>query len=173
MKIIEAMKQVQDLNRKADDLAKKIKQHSAYNTMEGPTYTDEKTQTSAVSGWLQSRTDVLREALDLQFRIQKTNVVTKVSIETKSGTVVERTIAEWIHRRRKYAQLERVGWAALTEKHVEVGKMKTSSGELKEIKAILCYDPVRRDEMLDCLDSEPSRIDARLEVVNAVTDLVD
>ena len=50
MKIIEAMKKVKDLQRKADDYKSKIQAHCADLDCETPIYTDQKRE---VASWLQ------------------------------------------------------------------------------------------------------------------------
>ena len=99
MKIIEALKKIKDLQRKAEDLASKIGQYSAYLNYETPMYPDQKKQ---VSEWLQSHDDILKEILRLRLAIQKTNLETDVTIELGGKTVIH-SIAGWIHRRRDLA----------------------------------------------------------------------
>ena len=74
MKIIEGLKKIKDLQKKADDLLDKVKRHSAYLNYETPVYKDQKTQ---VNEWIQSYGDILKEILRLRIAIQKTNLDTK------------------------------------------------------------------------------------------------
>lgn len=169
MKIIEAMKQVKDLQRKADDLVAKVKQHCAISSIETPTYPDQKSQ---VSEWIQSHSDVLKEVLRLRVSIQRTNLATMVAIEL-GGKQVSKTIAEWIHRRRDLAKSELGMWQGLTDKNIHEGMAQGPAGTPLEIKIIRLYDPKQRDAKMDLYSSEPSLIDAKLEIVNAVTDLLE
>ena len=43
---------------------------------------------------------------------------------------------------------------------------------MTEVRVRRYYDPAQRDEKLELYRSEPSTIDATLEVSNAVTDLI-
>ena len=170
MKLIQAMKQVKDLLRKAEDIRGKIATHCAYNSIETPTYGDKQRET--VAGWLQSHDDILKEVLRLRRAIQWTNLETAVTIEL-DGKQVTKSIAEWIHRRRDLAKLSQEAWGKLGDKNLREGTMMNSLGEKVEVKIVRAYDPATRDRMLELYRSEPSVIDATLEVVNAITDLVE
>lgn len=169
MKIIEAMKQVKDLTRKADDLRTKIGSHSADLDFETPMYENQKLQ---VSGWLQSHSDILKEILRLRVAIQKTNILTPVTI-TIGDVNVTKTIAEWIHRRRDLAAMEQQAWRQLTDRGLREGTVTQSTGQLKEVKIRRYFDPLVRDQKVEEFRSEPHLIDSTLEVVNAVTDLIE
>lgn len=167
MKIIEGLKKIKELKRKSDDLRSKVAQCSAYLDYETPLYKDQKSQ---VSEWIQAHSDILKEMLNLRIAVQKTNLETTVMIEI-GGKPVTKSIAEWIHRRRDLAAEECGAWRALTDKGLKEGTIIQSDGTKKEVKLVRCYDPKERDVKVDLYTSEPGIIDARLEVVNAVTDL--
>lgn len=169
MKVIEAMKQIKDLQRKASDLTAKVKQHAAISSVQTATYPDQKRQ---VSEWLQSISDILKEILRLRIAIQTTNLATEVEIEL-GGKGVKKTIAEWIHRRRELAQIEEQAWLALTDRGIQEGATRDPAGDIIEIKIERFYDPKERDEKVELFRSEPMKIDSILEVVNAVTDLIE
>ena len=169
MKIIEAMKQIKDLQRKAEDLRQKIGNHSADLDYETPLYENQKLQ---VSEWLQAHSDIMKEILRLRFAIQRTNIVTEVTI-TLAGKDVTKSIAEWIHRRRDLASFEQAAWAKLTDRGLREGTITQSTGQPKEVKIRRYFDPLTRDQKLDEFRSEPHQIDATLEVVNAITDLIE
>lgn len=169
MKLIEALKQVKDLERKAEDLRKKVGQHSAHLNYETPVYTDQKGQ---VSEWIQAHSDILKEILRLRIAIQKTNIITGVTIEL-DGVKVVKSVAEWIHRRRDLAELDRDMWRQLTDRGLKEGQVKQSTEQIMDVKIVRCYDPSLRDKKIAALSSEPSIIDSKLEIVNAVTDLVE
>lgn len=169
MKIIEALKQTKDLQRKAADLVGKIGQHSAYMNFETPVYPDQKLQ---VSQWVQAHSDIIKEILRLRVALQKTNILTKATIELE-GKQVEKTIAEWIHRRRDLAGLESAAWKKLTDKNLKEGTAQNTMGQQVPVQIVRCYDPAERDRRLAELDSEPSIIDGKLEIVNAITDLLE
>lgn len=169
MELIEALKQIKDLEKKADDLCEKVAKNSAHLNIETPTYADQKKQ---VKQWIQAHTDILKEILRLRIAIQKTNLATDVTIEL-AGKAVTKSIAEWIHRRRDLAIDEAKMWRGLTDRQLKEGTMKQSTDQLVEVKIIRCYEPEERDQKISDLESEPTIIDSKLETVNAVTDLVE
>lgn len=169
MKIIEALKKVKELTKKADDLKVKISQHCADLDCETPLYPDQKGQ---VSSWMQSHSDTVKEISRLQYCIQKTNVSTKVSIELE-GKHVEKSISEWLFRRVKGCIMEQLAWKSLTDRNLKEGMINQSNGAPLQIKIRRHYDPKQRDEKMFCLSEEPSLIDGKLEIVNCVTDLME
>lgn len=169
MKLIEALKKIKELQKKADDIRSKIRDHSAYLDMDNPVYPD---QAGQVKEWLQAHSDLLKEIMRLRIAIQKTNLETPVTIELGGKNVVK-SIAEWIHRRRDLAGYECQAWKCLTDRNLRDGQWKQSTGEIKDVKIVRCFAPKERDEKIALFDSEPSIIDAKLEVVNAVTDLIE
>lgn len=170
MKLIQAMKKLKDLNIKAEDLRKKVAGHSADMSIETPTYADQKRQ---VSEWIQGHGDILKEVLHLRLSIQRTNLATRVDIEL-GGKHVSKTIAEWIHRRRDLAKLDQAMWQGLTDRNLKEQNVQTvQGGAVTEIRVRRYYDPAERDAKVELYRSEPSVIDATLEVVNATTDLIE
>lgn len=167
--MIEAMKKLKDLNVKAEDLRKKVATHCAHLNYETPTYADQK---GTVAGWIQSHTDLMQEILRLRLAVQRTNLATQVDIEL-GGKIVKKSLAEWIHRRRDLAKLDLDMWSKLGDRGLKEGTGKNSQDQVVEIKIIRYFDPKQRDEKMDLYRSEPGTIDATLEVVNAVTDLIE
>lgn len=168
MKIIEAMKQIKDLQRKAEDLRKKVAVHCAGLSFETPTYGQE--QRATVDGWLQAHRDIVQEILRLRVAIQKTNVNTPVAIQI-GGKAVTKSIAEWVHRRRDLAALDGLMFAQLGDRGLKEQTGRDTQGNAIEIRIVRYYDPKRRDELMEEFRSEPTIIDSTLEVVNAVTDV--
>ena len=171
MKIIEAMKKIKDDQRKLSDLRDKITKYAADMDHGDPTYPDQKKK---VRGWLQAHEDISQEIGKLRAQLQLTNVTTEVTIEV-GGNQVTKTIAEWISRRRDMAKQDADAWYALDKlertKTVHDARLQKPDGSVVDVKVRRFYDPEERDNRLDMYQSEPSLIDARLEVVNAVTDL--
>lgn len=169
MKIIEAMKDIKRLEEKCGDLQTKIANYCADLDVENPTYPDQK---AMVTGWLQGVHDSLNEAMRLKIAIQKTNLQTIVPIEL-GGVKVEKSIAQWIIRRRTYAVLEQMAWSKLTNKKLQEGVGQKTDGTQFPVKIRLYFDPVLRDSKIEEYRSEPSIIDRTLEVVNATTDIIE
>ena len=169
MKIIEALKQTKDLQRKADDLKALVKDHCAITIFESQKYPN---QTKQVAEWIQAHSDILKEILRLRLAIQKTNLAINVTIEL-NGKQVIKSIAGWIHRRRDLAAAELSMWSALTDRNIQEGIVKSPSGDPVEMKINRFYDSAERDKKRELYSSEPSIIDGKLEIVNATTDLIE
>lgn len=183
MKIIEALKKIKDLQVKADDLRQKVARHGADLDVENPVYGSEENQREKVKGWIQSHVDIMQEVADLHLRVMRTNLATEVTIEL-GGKPVVKTIAEWVVRRGNKSRpglsaLDHSMWAGLTE--VKIGQRGLKDGQLqltrestpRDVRIRRYFDPGERDDRLELYRSEPAAIDARLEVVNAITDLLD
>jgi hypothetical protein len=174
MKVIEAMKQIKTLQIKAADLAEKVAKHCADLEHENPVYGTVAQQTDTVRGWIQAHGDILKEILRLRIAIQRTNLMTPVEIDI-GGKVVTKTVAEWIHRRRDLAQAQYQLWAKVGDRGLKETMIPSTNKDVppQVSKIRRYYDPAERDAMINLYRSEPTTIDARLEVVNAVTDLAE
>ena len=169
MKIIEAMKKIKMLTEKASDLRGKVAQHSADLDYETPLYADQRKQ---VGEWLQAHTDIVKEISKLRIAVQRTNLATDVVI-TLGEKDVTKSIAEWIHRRRDLADLDAQAYRALTDRGLKEGSIMQSTGQVKEVRIRRYFDPVERDNKVELYRTEPQVIDATLEVINAITDLIE
>jgi len=172
MKIIEAMKEIKELQRKSDDLCKKIAGNCALLDYESPLYGANQQKT--VDGWIQSIHDMAKRIEFLRVCIQRTNLATNV--EVILGEVpVTKTIAAWIHRRKDLAKAEYNTWKCLNDRGLKESTVPSTVPGVPatQIKIVRFFDPVRRDAMLNLFAGEPTNIDSRLEVINAITDLIE
>jgi hypothetical protein len=172
VKIIEAMKRVKSNKEKIADLQNKIGLFCANLSFESLTYGSPDQTKATVEGWLQSCTDLTQENIGLLTSIQKTNNATSVAVMLGEKSVTK-TIAEWVWRRREYAALDLKTWNMLTDRGLKEGMGQNSSGTPVEVKITRHFDPLKRDKMAAMFKAEPHEIDSALEVINAVTDLVD
>lgn len=170
MKIIEAMKRIKANKEKAADLRQKIQAITANLSYETPLYGDKTSE--KIREWTQSCDDLSQENIRLLTAIQRTNLKTVVTIEL-GGKPVTKNIAEWIWRRREYAAADMLTWTMLTDRNLKEGNLQQSTGEVLQIKIVRHYDPELRDKMVAMYRTEPHEIDAALEVINAVTDLIE
>lgn len=169
MKIIEALKQIKYLAKKAEDLQSKIGQNCADMEFDTPLYPDMKAK---VSEWLQSHTDIVREIQRLRYRLQKTNVLTNVTISL-NDVEVTKTLFEWIQRRKDLAKIELTAWQKLTDRNLKDGQYSQTSGQLGVMKMRRYYDPSEKDKKVNQLTREPVLIDAALEIANCMNDLLE
>jgi len=170
MKLIEALKEQKALAKKNDDLKKLVRDNSAYLSNETPPYGDNTAK--KIEGWIQSYSDNLKRILYLRTAVARTNLATQVTIAI-GGKEVTQSIAEWIHRRRDLAIEEYGIWAVLTDRGLKERTEMTSTGQKNEIKIVRNYDPETRDDKMSLFKSEPLLIDAQLEIINAITDVIE
>ena len=105
--------------------------------------------------------------------IARTNLQTVVAIDLGDGHKPTKTIAEWVWRRREYAAIDLATWSKLTDRGLKEGNLPTTTGQATPVTIERHYDPKQRDQMMAEYRNEPHAIDAALEVVNAVTELVE
>lgn len=169
MKVIEALKKIKYNNLKVADLTAKIAENSANMESEGSKYKDSKAK---VAEWTQSIYDTNKDSNDLLIRVQKTNLVTVLAVEI-AGKVVNKTVAEWINRRRVFVDLEAAAYRGMTSRRLQQKAVKNDKGEIVIDNVVYNFDPEVRDAALDILSQEKYLIDSALEISNAVTDLVN
>jgi hypothetical protein len=171
MKIIEGLKKIKYLKKKIQDLHEKINRFSADNDCDAPTYKD---QTKQITEWTQSCSDLLKELSTLQFRIQKTNINTEISIEL-NGNVVTKSIYEWVHRVRDLIRDDLETWKSLNSSGMNEARKYNLPGTSVEyiVKRRLYFDPVIKDKKIEELNLETSLIHSKLEITNAITNLLD
>ena len=170
MKIIEAMKKVKMNEVKIVDLQTRIGGHCANLSHETPVYGTETGK--RIMEWLQSCTDLTQDNVQLLCAIQRTNLATPVTIEI-DGKQVTKSIAAWVWRRRTYATIDMETWRRLTDRNLREGQINVSTGVPIDVKIIRHFDPFMRDTRISMYRDEPALIDSTLEVVNAVTDLLE
>lgn len=170
MKIIEAMKKVKENKEKIRDLQERIGRSCANLSTESPLYGDN--TRGKIDEWLQTCSQLTQDNIKLLCAIQKTNLATSVTIEI-GGNKITKPISEWVWRRREYAEIDFASWNGLSDRGLREGIVHNSTGQQVEVKIVRHFNPEQRDEYLFIYRSEPHRIDAALEVVNAVTDLVE
>lgn len=170
MKIIQAMRELRDLAEKAADLRTKVAANCANLSTDTPKYEDMKQK---IREWTQSHEDTLKRILHLRLAIQRTNLLTNVTIEL-DGKQVTHTIAGWIHRRKDLAPLALRLWGDIGDGNRREGQVQLAPGaDPLMVKIVRHWDPEERDRRLDLYRREPSIIDGHLEIVNATTDLLE
>jgi len=171
MKIIEALKKFKNMEIKLTDLRSKVKNNVAMMDYQTSPYQDPKKQ---LQSWIDCYTDTLEEFSRLQIAINKTNLVTDVSIELRPGKPVKKSCAEWILRRRKLNHIELNLWNQVNDNLKDIPvKDESQEGKIRIARVVRFYDVEARDEKLIELNEECINIDAALEMVNAVTDLIE
>lgn len=169
MKIVEALKAIKHARTKIIDLKNRINLISAYMESQASDYDGSQAR---VNEYMQSIFDTQRNIEKWLTAIQRTNLVTNVTIDI-DGVSVTKTIAEWIIRRREGIEQEMMLLQSLTDRGLKSGTVKNADGELVIDRLVRNFDPAKRDHRLMVLSEEASLIDSALEIVNATTDLIE
>jgi len=171
MKIIEALKKIKDLQRKASDLRDKMAKYSAKMSFEESTYVD---QRAKINSWMQAHHDIVMQIENLRERVAKTNIMTPVTIDLH-GREITKSIHSWISRRRDLCDLDVAAWMKLTDRNLHDQAIRGTSdpSAVVEFRVVRFYDQEERDDKVDKYRSEKTIIDGKLEIVNAITDLLD
>jgi len=169
LKIIEAMKRVKSNKEKISDLQIRISEVSAHLDFETPKYGGE--TPVRIHEWAQGCHSTIQENIRLLTAIARTNLATSATI-TLGDRTVTKTLAEWIWRRREYAALDLITWQKMTDRNLKEGNIQTSTGPM-QVRLVRNYNPEQRDRKIAEYKNEAHEIDSTLEVINAVTDLIE
>jgi len=172
MTIIEAMKKQKANLVKLSDLQGKIALYSAHTSLEASSTPYGDKTYEKVDEWTKACESITQENARLALAVQRTNLETLVTI-TLGGREVTKCIAEWVLRRRTYANLDFQTWSRQTDRNLKVGQAPGSQGAPVEVKLIRNYDTEKRDKHMQMYQMEPHEINSKLEVVNATTELVE
>lgn len=173
IKVVEALKMLKDIQeRKIPDLTRKIRKYSAHMEDENPEFETEDSQQKKIDAWKQSVLDCIKLIEKLTIAIQTSNLNTELVI-ILDGNEVTKTVAEWIIERRKCANLKKQLWSSFDKSTLAGRWKKDEKGKDTDepIKIKKYYNSTERDVKIELYASEPSIIDAKLEVCNAKTGL--
>ena len=175
MKLVQGLKRKKEIIEQIGDLQSKICKYSVDEDDKAPIYGTVEAQKAQIKGWQQSIRDLNKELENLTMSIQKTNLITSVTIRV--GEVdVTKPIAAWIERRRTGASFDYNAWSNLQEKvpgrSADIRVTKGPDGKDRAVATRLYWDATERDKMMKVFKSEISLIDGALEVVNAETELI-
>jgi len=170
MKIIEAMKKLKVILKRLQDNTQQIAAYSSILSTEKPAFGSEEEQRRKVKALVQANNDLLGEYLTLKQQIEATNLKITVEIGGKKWTISELLVIK-----RVLAQYMVNTYNAMTTASAEQ-RMKAGFGKTAEGSSPLALRMFEEKDRLDGISKWQdiySNIDSRLEVVNAMTDLVD
>ncbi len=169
MKIVEGIKKLKLIEKKIDDNTRKIEMYSSMVSTERPFFEDEKTQKKEVEALIQSNNDLVLEYLKLKRRIEQTNLTVTAEFDG-----IKYTLSDLLVMKRRLGNKLIETYSALNTRHAD-GRIRQAPAEMdgKKAQVVRMYDENKKNENLQRLMELVSNIDARLEVVNATTDLLD
>jgi len=172
MKIIEALKELKIIEKKMTKNTDMIGEYASILSTEKAAFGDEKSQAKKVQELIQSNRDLMERYLKLKKAIEKTNLVVSVEI---GG--VKYPISDALTIKRKLAAGMIGTYNALTtraaESRIGIRRMQSSSEPGQVVAVVRLYDEKEKLAGLSLWQDLYDNIESRLEVVNAMTDLVE
>lgn len=169
MKLIEAMKRLKLLEKRMSGNVENITKYASQLSHEKLYFNTPDEQTKEVSGLIQSTHDLVWEYMRLKTNIDHTNLRTVVMIKGD-----QYTLAQLLLMKRKMVAVLRDSYQALNNRAAE-SRMHRSTivPEGVPVSIITFFDERDKNvQLLHWMELE-SEIDARLEVINATTDLLE
>ena len=167
MKLIEGMKKLRLLEKKIQQAHQRIGTYASAVSTEKLPYETEEGQRDKVSSLVQSSRDMVYEYLNLKSAIDGTNLETVVTIE---GMTLP--IHQWIWIRRKMGQEVLNTLSAMNENSGRTRLREATTMENSRPQVLRFYDEEAKLVEIDKWQNIINSIDPRLEVVNAVTDII-
>jgi len=165
MTITEGLKELALIKKKVRNNVKFIQSNSAIRSNELSAFGSREAQEKEVASRVQANRDLMKQYVKIKSQIDRTNQDTKVIIEG-----VEDTIANHLTNYRNCCQMFRNTLEAL-----ETGKNlcdRSMHGMDPSVTVVPLYDEAYRQQELLNLENYEGRIMARLELVNATTELI-
>lgn len=178
MKIIECIKEFPLLIKRMEANSAKIQQYASTTTLQDdlPFGTIE-AQTREVASLVKANEDLFERYMHLARSLMLTNATTIVVIGDQA-----RSITEWLHIRGA-GKLSAIAMDKLVQTYQSLNtntaqaQLRANNGKVdlteKALQAIRCYDQKKVDEKASAFLELRGMIDAKLEIVNATTELVE
>jgi hypothetical protein len=168
MTLIEAMKEQKLILKKIEKNTVRIAELSSKLDSEKPIYATEADQRKAINELAQSNEDLAMRYMQLRAQRDYTNMFTYVAMNGK-----EYSISELVLLRQKLGKLIISTYEAMSDKAAEAKLSSRMYASSTNAKVERLYDEETRMNKLNDWQDFIGRIDARLEVVNATTQLMD
>jgi hypothetical protein len=168
MKLIEAMKKMRVIEKRMARKMGSINAYAALVSSEKPYFESESAQKKEVQSLIQANHDLMEEYLNLKRAVEITNLVTTVTIEG-----LTESISAFLVIKRKFAQMMVNTYGALNDDAAAQRLRQTPPVEGQRLHVIRLYDEKDKLENMRKWMDIYEAIDAKLEVVNATTDLVE
>lgn len=172
MTIVEGLKKLRVLEKRAESTTVAISEYSSKVSTEKPAFGSDAEQRQEVSGRVQANLDLVEDMLKLKRRIDTTNL----AVELKIGGQT-RSIADWLLIKRKLGGIILGTIMALSTRTGDRRRMEMRGSSMGPDNAPVhverMYDEAVKNKQLREWQDRLAEIDGRLEVVNATTPLLD
>jgi hypothetical protein len=166
-KIIEGLKRLKVLEKRIAGVGPEVTKYAAIFSNQKPAFETEAEQTKQIMGLLQSAEDLQVEYLNLKRDIDYTNTVVIVEIGGKHFS-----LNELLTIKRKTAQLMMSVYKALNVDGLIRSGLRGTAGAGESIKVVQLYDEKMKNEKLAAWQDLYDNVESKMEVYNAVLDLV-
>lgn len=170
MKIIEALKELPLLDKRIEKKISQIAEYAAFvdNGHEELPFKTEAAQKGEVDSLVQSCHDLVARSAQIRRQL----AVTNTSVEVEIGGE-KRTIAEWIYYREAGMGARSRAVQSLSDARAKNAIQRTQFDPEAGLKIVKFYDEKARNGEIERLTDIAGQIDARLEMINATTDLIE
>ncbi len=166
MKIIEALKELPLIKKKINTNRQRIADYCCLYSFEDSPFGDIGDHQKNFDSLLQSSEDLVKRYERIKLALSITNAGIKVTINNE-----EKTIAEWITYRTETGEIQKSIYKSLQVETAQARLRNTAVDLDKGLKRTSFYDEKKRNDNIDHVEDLLGSIDAKLEVVNATTDL--
>ena len=168
MKIIEALKELRLIEKKMTRNHGYIEKYSSMVSTEVPAFNTADEQRTKVASLIQENMDLARRKLELKAQIAYTNLMTYVSISGERWS-----LQNLLDLQRGVLHSIRDTYESLSD-HSGQGRLRNApTVEGRTPQVVRLYDENTKLTELDKWDTIKEDISSRLEVINAVTDLLE
>jgi hypothetical protein len=167
-KIIEVMKNLKVIEKRMVANREKISKYAAIVSTERPVFDTESEQKKEVASLIQANMDLIVEYTKGKLLVDKTNAATIVEINGKSYS-----ISELLLLKRKLAQEMIMTFGSLNDNQATMRLRNAQTVDGKVPQVIRMYDERAKNEGTSFWQELYHTIDSRLEVINAMTDVVE
>lgn len=167
MKIIEAIKQLRLLEKKIARNHEYIEKYSSMISTQVPSFNTVEEQREKVKSLIQETLDFVQRRLDLKEQINYTNIMTNIVIDKKTWS-----LQNLLDLQRGNLDSIRETYNSLSDRTAQGTFRNATTVDGKIPQVVRLYEENFKLTELDKCDNLKTEIESRLEVINAVTDLL-
>ena len=168
MTIVEALKEVKLVEKRIAKNCESISQYASVLSNEKPAFDSEEEQRAMVKQLIQANMDLTTQYLRLKKNIEFTNLSTIVELAGKKYSIFE-----LIHLRRKAGEFILRTFSCLTETASEQKRARFFAAAGQDVKVNRMFNESDKMKSLNEWQEFIEKIDGKLEVVNATTEILE
>jgi hypothetical protein len=161
------MKSMRIVEKKMNRNREYIERYASIINTEKPYFETEAEQKKEVNKYIQANLDLFKKYLELKRAVEVTNLNTIITVEGYTGSISEILVIK-----RKLAKMMEATYSSLNDVRAERMKAHTPPVDGKPPHVVRLYDEKVKNESIRYWQDLYSGIDARLEVINATTDII-